>query len=146
MRRGVRRSYLWVVGGAVALFCIYFGSSIYARAFPRANFESITGIALPPGVRVVSYESEFCDNLFKKCYFWTLDVPPGVSLPGSSIGDANEPNSNQLMYLQSALAMLEPNTDPKDVAEAFIYPRYGKTHYRFVHKNGRTQYYYVGTL
>lgn len=142
-----RRSVLIGLGVLAGILLLFFSHTLYAWLFPRANFARITGYSLPSGVRVVTFKSRLCDNLFRSCYYWTLEAPPGAILSGPRTSRMRTDFDDADGYLLEALEILEPSTRPEDVPERYIFYRdKGRSQFLFRHTNGTRCYYLVSTL
>jgi hypothetical protein len=64
----------------VAALSWSFGLDRYWRLHPHAAFRSITGRALPPGVRAKAYGREMNDNLFHTTHYWLVAGSPSALL------------------------------------------------------------------
>jgi ABC-type Fe3+ transport system permease subunit len=52
----------------------------YRRAHPKAAFNSLVGVAVPPGVTVAKYSSKMDDNLFHTTHYWLMNGDAGHHL------------------------------------------------------------------
>jgi hypothetical protein len=142
-----RRIALIGLGSLGAVLLLYLSHALFASIFPRANFAHITGFHLPNGVRVVRFESRIYDNLFKSCYYWTLEAPPGVEFSGPPDSGIRSDFDNVDGYRSEALQILEPTTRPEDVPECYkFYRKNSGSQFLFRHKDGIRCYYVVSTL
>jgi hypothetical protein len=130
---------------AVAALLLFSGS-ITATLFPTYNFRKITGRALPREVKVVKFETELCDNLFRSCYYWKLQHPPGAQwtiMKGADFsGGFDWPDG----YQNKVLTVLDPEVPRELVTGSYKWSIERSSHFLFVHTNETTSYYYKGTL
>src|SRR5688572_24291402 len=143
-----RRSVLVALAATPTLLLLLcYSQALFAWLWPRGNFERITGYALPPGVRVVRFESRLCDNLFKICYYWTLEAPPGTTFSGPRGSRVRSAFDNVDGYLTEALSVLEPSTGREAVPQRYQFHGHGgRQQFLFLHRDGTRCYYMIGTF
>jgi len=129
-----------------ALVVLFFAGHVIAWCFPKYNFRSITGRALPREVRVVKFESKLCDNLFRSCYYWKLQHPPQGHLAIMRGVDFRSGFDAEEGYRDDVLTVLDPTVPSNAISQSLKWSIEYGSHFLFVHTNGTNSYYYKGTL
>jgi hypothetical protein len=135
---------------AIGIFLLLTASLIsefWDRRHPERAFKRDTRWSLPLQVRVLNYQWKFCDNLFRTCSYWKLEVPEGTFEQLFHVSDADTNFDGFEMWRSEVLKTVDPSILPSDVPEGYRLRWPDKpTHFVFRHKNRTTCYYFISSM